>query len=146
MSFNNETVKQVIAENLTKSPSEKLHDGLQHIPEKRILDCLQIVHHQYLPKVKASRGENHADTIFFTEIRDSLIWALNILDRYHNLSLNYSNIKMLSEFQANRIRLLEKEQAKYEALEDIEVNGTLESYRNVVIHKAKMFLDQDNKH
>lgn len=139
-------IGDIIAENLSqKTPEQKLHEGLKVIPEAKMLELVQAIHYQYLPKVKAARGESHADTKFFAEIRDAIVWSLMIMEKWHDLNLNYSNQKMLLEFYQNRCRLLEKELDKYNALEDMEIKGALEDYRNIILDKAKSILNGDYK-
>lgn len=140
----NDIKGQVLSERL--STAEKLRQGVAHIPEHEILLCLQKLHHQYLPKVKQARGPQHEDTRFFEAIRDSLVWSLHVLSRHHDQATRLSNNSLLLEYYQNRCRLLERQLVKYEAIEDMEIKGTLEDYRKVILDKAIQLLqDGDNK-
>jgi hypothetical protein len=138
-------IKDIATENLVKkTPEQKLHEGLKVIPESQMLKVVQVLHHQYLPKVVAARGESHSDTLFFQEIRDCLLWALLVMEKYNDLNLNYSNQRLLLDFYQNRCRLIEKELDKYNALEDLEVQNALDDYRSVILERAKNMLNANN--
>jgi hypothetical protein len=133
-----ESLKQaVISERMARGTTdgERLDAGLRVMPENKMHLIIQQLHDTLIPKVKASRGEGHADTKFFEDTRDCLVWALHCLGRYDDMQRRLSELTILKDYLFQRTRLLEKELDKHQALEDVILSATFEDYKGVIREK-----------
>ncbi len=128
---------EVMTSNLLRkvATEERLHESLRVMPENKMHVIIQRLHNEIIPKLIANRGETHEDTKFFQDCRDSLIWALHALGRYDQIQTSLYNATMIRDYLTERNRQLEKELDKYNALEDVIINQTLEDYKEVIRHK-----------
>jgi hypothetical protein len=126
-----------------KALNAKLHEGMRVMAENDIINACLKLQNDLLPKLIANRGKDHADTKFIEEIRDCLLWSLYTLDKSHDLGRNYYNLRLLNETLFERCRVLEKELLKYQGVDEMLVNETLDEYKKTV--KGRL-LDLLGKH
>ncbi len=128
---------EVMTANITRKAAtdERLHESLRVMPESKMHVIIQRLHNDIIPKLISNRGEQHEDTKFFQDCRDSLIWALHALGRYDEMQNRLYNVTMIRDYLTERNKQLEKELDKYQALEDVIINQTLEDYKSVIRNK-----------
>jgi hypothetical protein len=129
----NDLKAAVISDRMARGTTdrERLDEGLRVMPENKMHLIIQQLHNTLIPKVKQSRGEAHADTKFFEDCRDSLVWALHCLGRYDDMQRRLSEVTILKDYLFQRTRLLDKHQA----LEDVILSATFEDYKAVIRDK-----------
>jgi hypothetical protein len=135
-----EMERQLIGAGLVKTAEEKLDQAFKTMPTNQIINCTLAIHNTILPKVVESRGANHPDTKLFEEVRDCLMYALHAVEKAQELGVNFYNLRILNDTLFQRCRLLEKQLDKFQALEEMEIQSTLDDYRQIARERLKTLL------
>jgi hypothetical protein len=107
---------------------KKAADGVRDVPVRKMLDAIQYIDKNLLPAVRKKSGDKSADIEFFEGVRDMLIWAILITDRYDALEGRLVRKKIEAALYKEWLELYEKELTKYCTLEDIFLTGALDIY------------------
>lgn len=98
---------------------ESLLDGIRSIPVNKIMECAQNLGENVLPAMEKKVGADHPNYVFYYTCYRMLLYAILLADRYDDLELLMSRLKI-------RILLVEKENEglyaalqKYCTLQDI---------------------------
>ena len=132
-----EMERQVLGERLMEN---KLNEAFKTMPTNQIINCALAVHNNILPKVIQTRGKEHPDSKLFEEVRDCLIYALHAVEKAQELGVNFYNLRILNDTLFQRCRLLEKQLDKFQALEEMEIQGALDDYRAIAKERLKTLL------
>jgi hypothetical protein len=116
-------------DSLAKGERDKrVADGMKDVPVRKMVDAIQYIDKNLLPAVKKKSSDKSADFIFFTELRDMLIWAILITDRYDMLEGRFVRKKIEAALYKEWMELYEKEITKYCTLEDLFLTDALRIY------------------
>lgn len=107
---------------------KKAAEGIRNAPVKKMIDAIQYIDKNLLPAVKKKNGDKSADYEFFTSLRDMLIWAILIADRYDALEGRLVRKKIEAALYKEWVELYEKELSKFTTLEDLFVTDGLNIY------------------
>jgi hypothetical protein len=114
---------------IAKGDRDKLAtDGLKGVPVRKMIDAVQYIDKNLLPAVKKKGGEKSADYEFFTGVRDMLIWAVIICDRYDAVEGRLVRKKIEAALYKEWMELYEREITKYCTLEDLLLTDSLNIY------------------
>lgn len=118
--MNEPIYKRAITANIlqTMGTVERLTDGLIQIPIGKMLDQVQYLQQHVLPQAKEKLGEESESYRFYKSLVDSLLWAINIQNRFDILSTRYSREKYFGEILKKDRDELEKELMKFTTLEE----------------------------
>jgi hypothetical protein len=107
---------------------KKATNGVRDVPVRKMMDAIQYIDKNLLPAVKKKSGDKSADYEFFTEVRDMLIWAILICDRYDALEGRWVRKRIEAALYKEWNELYEKELMKYTTLEDLFLTDALNVY------------------
>lgn len=128
-----------------KTPDErerikKQAAGLAGIPVRKMMDEALYIDEELLPRVKKKGGEKSADYIFFSEVKDSLLYAILLADRHDFLWRSNTELKIRYQLALDHIALLESELQKYTTLEDLFYSDALNDYADSIKKRAEAML------
>jgi hypothetical protein len=139
------TLEQLKADLLYKSSLDdiakgerdaKAVDGWRDVPVRKMMDAIQYIDKNLLPAVKKKGGDKSADVEFFTGVRDMLIWAILITDRYDAQEGKLVRKKIEAALYKEWMELYEKELTKYCTLEDLLLTDALNIYAQGVKNRV----------
>jgi hypothetical protein len=111
-------------------------DGLNGVPVKKIMDAIQYIDSNLLPAVKKKGGDKSADFEFFTGVRDMLVWAIIICDRYDTLEGRHVRKRIEAALYKEWVEFYEKALTKYTTLEDLMLTDSLNIYAQGVKNRV----------
>lgn len=144
--MNNEQA-QAITNNLLELTPElqsKLVQGLKNVPINQMLQQVQYLQTQMLPKAEKAYGRDNDNYRFYSSIVDTLVWAMFILDRYEHMALQYNNNKLLIEFYQQRCTGLEQQLQKYTTTEDLLLNDGLSHFSQSIGKRLQDLINSKN--
>lgn len=141
--------EKVMAENLIKQgngDNQQLFNAMAIVPEHNIWKTVTWIHENILPKVKLHRGENSEEYKNYVQIRDSLLWAIYILNKNERTLLQLQNSRFMEQLYREKMMLFEKELLKYATAEELINTETLSAYQNTILKQAvDMLNEKSNK-
>lgn len=118
---------------------KKLAPGLRDIPVKKMMDQALYIREQLLPQIEKKSGRKD-DYKFFDGVADSLLWGIMLADRYRSIELIFGNTKVSYQLMIDRVSLLERELAKYDAARDIMYTESFDHYMRAIATRAEDLL------
>ena len=115
----------------------KLSRGMKDVPVARMIDAVNYIDKNLLPAIKKKSGDKSADFEFFTQVIDYLLWAITIVDRYETMERRWIQKRLEVQLLKEQLELMEKELAKYVAVEDLMLSTTLDVYAERVKKAAE---------
>jgi hypothetical protein len=140
------TLEQIKADLLYKSSldaivkgerDKKTTEGMRDVPVRKMIDAIQYIDKNLLPAVKKKGGDKSADVEFFEGVRDMLIWAILITDRYDVLEGKLVRKKIEAALYKEWMELYEKELTKYTTLEDLLLSDALNIYAQGIKNRVE---------
>lgn len=129
-------------EELTAEERERikhLAPGLKDIPVKKMIDAALYIREQLLPQIEKKSGKRD-DYKFFDGVADSLLWAIMLADRYRSMELMFGATKVSYQLLIERVALLERELAKYDAARDVMYTDSFDHYMRAIATRAEDLL------
>lgn len=136
----------IVSQNLAKQSNgneQRLRNGLAVVPETDMLRLMQWMHEIFLPKVEALRGADNEEFKNFIRMRDSIVWALHILEQYNRQLLKNTKDLQLLGYYVNHCAFLETELQRYTTAELLLQNGAVEFYRGTCVAQAFNILEKE---
>lgn len=106
----------------------KLARGMRDVPVSRMIDAVNYIDKNLLPAIKKKSGDQSADYKLFVEVIDHLLWAVVIVDRYDHLEGLWRGQRLEITVLREIMATMERELAKYNALEDLSLSSALDLY------------------
>lgn len=110
--------------------------GARDVPVRKMMDAIQYLDKNLMPAVKKKGGDKSADFEFFTGLRDLLIWAILITDRYDALEGRLVRKRIEAALYKEWMELYEKELTKYTTLEDLFLTDALNIYARGISNRV----------
>lgn len=128
-----------------KTPEErenirKQAAGMSGIPVRKMMDQAIHIEEELLPRIKKKSGESSPDYIFFTEVKENLLYAILLADRHDHLWQINTQLKVSHQISLENIAILEGELQKYTTLEDLFFSDALDKYADVIKKRAAQLL------
>lgn len=119
-----------------KDRDKRLVQGMRDIPVVKFIEQALYLRNEMLPAIEKKKGKTSSEYTFFENVERSLLWAIMCVDRYENLSLRYYQQKVTMQVQHENLTILERELAKFQAVEDIFLTDALDRYAELVKARA----------
>lgn len=104
----------------SKVTEEKMARGVRDIPVNRMIEQVNYLDKEILPKLeKRSGGKESADYKFFSSVCESLLYAVSACDRYDFMAKQLQYQKIQSQLLIENQAILEGELQKYSTIEEI---------------------------
>jgi len=116
---------------------KKLIQGFERVPVRQMYDQLQHLESVIIPKCEQIRGKEHADYLFLCSMAKSLLWSLQIIDRFEFLQRENTRLKLQQELTLQHAEHLERELTKYITLEDLFLSDGLDMAAQTVLDKIR---------
>jgi hypothetical protein len=132
-------MKEAILNNITTlnlDEQRKLEEGLRNMPVHKMHEQAQYFHNTALPMIVKKHGTDNGNYKFYTEVADSLAWAILILRRDEVQKRIISEQQMLLEFYINKANFYLQELTKYTTMEDLLMGESFELMRKTMAAKA----------
>lgn len=143
MNWNLEKLRLLSADSLkdlSNGERDKLVKGMREVPVSKIIDAVNFIDRNLLPAVKRKGGDKSADYTFFTEVIDYLLWAIVLVDRYEVLESKWIGQKLEIRLLREQLELMERELAKYNALEDLMLSSSLNLHADRIKQRVEDLL------
>lgn len=134
-----EMIREQMAANMAAQSSGNptpLHNALTMINQNTMWRLTQWVHDIILPKIAQSRGAETQDYTNYSEIRDSLIWSMYILQQYEEVLTRYGRQRQLLRYYQKENARMENELLKYAAVEQLASNEAAAMYMQSIVKRA----------
>ena len=123
-----------------RSRDKKMAAGLDGIPVKKMMDQTLYIDKELLPGIEEKRGKDHPDYEFFAGVRDSLLYAIILADRYETLETRNIHLRVWKQLQQENLDLLERELSKFQTLEELYLTDSMDRYAQGVKERVKDLL------
>lgn len=120
----------------TKQKERKIVQGLRDVPVSMIVEQLQYLENELLPRVEKGKG-TAADKIFFKKLVESLFWSLIVIDRYEALLSRIDNLQLDVQLYKERMQLIERELQKYQTLEELLFTDGVNKYVENILARVQ---------
>jgi hypothetical protein len=123
-----------------RARDKRIAKGLRDIPVRKMIDNVLYIRNNLLPAIKKKSGDKSADFLVFSEIADSLLYAIILSDRFDALERMATFSKIRANLLTENMALYERELQKYCALEDLFLTDGLDRYADSVKRRAEGLL------
>lgn len=114
--------------------SKRVQAAERHLPPA-VLDRVTKQLTDMLPKAENQYGKNHPTYLFYIDLLLICIWANRYIGIAEDSQLRLSNLKLENTILREQLLHAEKELSRFESVEDMLVNGTLDWYMRAVIDR-----------
>jgi hypothetical protein len=126
----------------SRDKDQRIIKAMRDIPVNKFIEQVLYLRNEMLPAIEKKKGKTSPEYVFFESVERSLLWAITCVDRYEYLAMKFTNQKITIQIQAENLVLLERELAKFQALEDIFLTDALDRYAEGVKAKAAADLER----
>lgn len=127
----------------TRDKDQRLVKAMRDIPVSKFIEQVLYFRNEMLPAIEKKKGKTSPDYIYFEGVERSLLWAITCVDRYEYLAAKFTGQKITLQIQEENLALLERELAKFQALEDIFLTDALDRYAAGVKSRAEGLLNRN---
>jgi len=132
----NDLSHKAICRNLTvMTPDEQTHlnDGLNAIPERKVIDLSQYLTNVILPQIQRNKGIGSVEYQNFKQVNDALIWALHVMSLQDRMQYQLSNERLLCEFYREKCIYYERELTRYTTMEELTLGETFYNLKKHIV-------------
>ena len=133
-----ESLREKTAEE--KERDKHIAKNLRDIPVRKMMDNVLYIRNNLLPAIKKKSGDKSADYIVFSEIMDSILFAIILADRFGSLERINTWSKIRYQLLEQNVVLYEQELQKYTTLEEIFLTDGMNKYAEGVKRRAEALL------
>src|SRR5262249_16315177 len=101
----------------------------EKIPVKKIIDLIQYLENEILPKLQAANGKNYER---HKMLLDALVWAINVEGCFDRLRAELSNERLLNGFYKQRIEFLEQRLQYYTSMEELNLQESYNFFKKSI--------------
>lgn len=136
------SINRILSQNVVDKSTGELMEGVQIIPPGRLIELAQYIAENLLPRIEKRLGRDHQEYENMLLAVNAILYCLTLLDKWEASERKYRQQIVYSRAMQKINADLESELSKYEAIEQVVANGTVDMYQQV-FRKKGLDLIQD---